>query len=104
VNTETRRRTAGVALDVMARKTAVKGEAATLLLLRPAGKGRAEESLRGERDFLNSVFETADVMLAVLDDRGRIAGINGALERKTGLTLEKAKGKRLEELLPIQPW
>jgi PAS domain S-box-containing protein len=86
VKTETRRQDGGtVALDVMVRKTAINGDAATLILLRPAGKGRAEESLRGERDFLNSVFETADVMLAVLDERGRIAGINGALERKTGL-------------------
>jgi len=103
VETEVRRRDGwSVALDVMVKKTAVDGEAATLTLLRPAGKGRAEESLRGERDFLNSLFETADVMLAVLDERGRIAGINGALERKTGLTLEKVKGKLLEELLPIQ--
>ena len=103
MQTETRRQDGGiVALDVMVRKTAINGEATTLTLLRPAGKGRTEESLRGERDFLNSVFETADVMLAVLDERGRVAGINGALERKTGLTLEKAKGKLLEELLPIQ--
>jgi len=103
VETETRRQDGGaVALDVMVKKTAINGWVATLTLLRPAGKGRAEESLRGERDFLNTVFETADVMLAVLDERGRIAGINGALERKTGLTLEKVKGQLLEELLPIK--
>jgi PAS domain S-box-containing protein len=103
LETETRRQDGGtVALDVMVRKTAIDSGAATLTLLRPAGKGRAEESLRGERDFLNSLFETADIMLAVLDERGRIAGINGALERKTGLTLEKVKGKLLEEALPIQ--
>lgn len=103
IETETRRQDGGtVALDVMLRKTTIDGAAATLTLLRPAGKGRAEQSLRGERDFLNSVFETADIMLAVLDERGRIAGINGALERKTGLTLEKVKGKLLEEALPIQ--
>ncbi len=104
VETEARRRDGSlVVLDVTVRKTVVNGEPVTLALLRPAGKGRVEESLRGERDFMNSIFEAADVMLAVLDERGRIIGANTSLERKSGLPPAKVKGKVLQEVFPIEP-
>jgi two-component system cell cycle sensor histidine kinase/response regulator CckA len=104
VEIEARRRDgATIALDVTMRKTSVGGEPALLTLLRPAGKGRVVEAARDERDFLNSVLESTDLMLAVLDEHGCVASVNGALERATGLTLGQLRGKPLQEALPIEP-
>ncbi len=68
-------------LDVLFRRTSVDGVTGALVILRPPGKGRVEEQLRTQRDFLNSVLETADIMLAVLDERGRITT---SMERWSG--------------------
>jgi PAS domain S-box-containing protein len=104
VKIETRRRDGeSIVLDAIMRKTAIDGEPAMLTVLRPAGKGRVDAALRDERDFLNSVFESVDLMLAVLDERGRVVGVNGALERKTGLTFGQLQGRLLQEALQIEP-
>jgi len=101
---EARRRDGStVKLDISTRKTTIEGRAATLTLLRPIGKGREESMLRAQRDFLNSVLETADVMLVVLDERGRVVSINGALERKTGLTFAQTKGQPFQKLFALEP-
>jgi PAS domain-containing protein len=96
-------RRGGQSLDASFRRTSADSAPGTLVLLRPAGKGRLETQLRNQRDFLNSVLETADVMLAVLDERGRITSINGALERKTGLTPAQLKGQAFQTAFPLEP-
>ncbi|MBI4877474.1 MAG: PAS domain S-box protein [Acidobacteria bacterium] len=104
VETEVRRRDGeSVLLDAAIRKTPINGEPATVVVLRPAGKGRAEESLRRERDFLNAVFEGGDVMIAMLDAQGCVTGINPALERKSGLGPAAVLGRRFRELFKLDP-
>lgn len=104
VEIEARRRDGeSVALDATMRQTAINGEPATLTLLRAAGAGRAEEVVRRERDFLNSVVEKMGLMLAVLDERGCVVGVNGVLEAQTGLSLSQLQGRPLQEALRIEP-
>ncbi len=104
VEVEIRRRDgASQSLDACFRRTPAESAPGTLVLLRAAGKGRLETQLRSQRDFLNSVLETADVMLAVLDERGRITSINGALERKTGLTPAQVKGQLFQTVFALEP-
>lgn len=90
-------------LDVAFRKSSLDGSPATIVLMRPSGKGRVEAMLRSQRDFLNAVMETTDLMLAVLDERGLIVSINGAFERKTGLTLAQLRGKSFQKSFTVEP-
>ncbi|MEI6207442.1 MAG: EAL domain-containing protein [Desulfuromonadales bacterium] len=52
----------------------------------------AEESLQKERDFVESLFETAQVIMLVLDNDGRIERYNPYMEEISGYLLEEVRG------------
>ena len=53
----------------------------------------AKEEQRKERDFIDSIFKTAPVIILVLDDQGRVVTFNPYLEKIRGYKLEEAKGE-----------
>ena len=54
---------------------------------------RAAEELRQERDFAESLIETAQTIVLVLDPQGRIARFNSYMERLSGYRLDEVRGK-----------
>jgi PAS domain S-box-containing protein len=52
-----------------------------------------EKSLQTERDFVESMFETAQVIMLVLDNDGRIKRFNPYLEEISGYCLDEVCGK-----------
>ena len=56
-------------------------------------RNRAEEALRRERDFAESLIETAQAIVMVLDTVGRIVTFNPYMEEVSGYKLEEVKGK-----------
>jgi two-component system sensor kinase FixL len=53
----------------------------------------AEEALRRERDFAESLVETAQVIVLVLDTEGRIVRFNSFMEEISGYSLQEVQGK-----------
>lgn len=56
------------------------------------GRKRSEAALRRERDFAESLIETAQAIVLVLDRSGRILRFNGYFEKLTGYRLEEVAG------------
>ncbi len=54
---------------------------------------RSEEALRTERDFVDSLIETAQVIILVLDSQGRIVRFNPYLEEISGYRLADVQGQ-----------
>jgi PAS domain S-box-containing protein len=54
---------------------------------------RAREALQQERDFAESLIETAQVIILVLDNEGRIVRFNSYMEEISGYRLEEVQGK-----------
>jgi PAS domain S-box-containing protein len=54
---------------------------------------QAEEALRGERDLAESMIETAQVIVLMLDTRGRIVRFNSYMEDLSGYRLDEVKGR-----------
>ena len=54
---------------------------------------RAAEELRQERDFAESLIETAQTIVLVLDVEGRIVRFNPYMERLSGYALDEVRGK-----------
>jgi two-component system cell cycle sensor histidine kinase/response regulator CckA len=54
---------------------------------------RAEEALRKERDFAESLIEMAQVIVLVLNTEGRIVRFNPYLEQLSGYRLEEVQGQ-----------
>ncbi|MBF0108192.1 MAG: PAS domain S-box protein [Magnetococcales bacterium] len=54
---------------------------------------QAESILRKERDFADSLIQTAQTIILVLDTKGRILRINPYMEELAGYTLEEVRGK-----------
>jgi PAS domain S-box-containing protein len=59
-----------------------------------------EALVRRERDFADSLMDTAQVMVLVLDRQGRIRRLNPAGERLTGYTLAQVQGRPFWEVFP----
>jgi PAS domain S-box-containing protein len=59
-----------------------------------------EAMVRKERDFADSLMETAQVMVLVLDRQGRINRLNPAGERLTGYALAQVQGRPFWEVFP----
>ncbi len=68
------------------------------LLLRNLELG--ESMVRQERDFADSLMDTAQVMVLVLDRQGRINRLNPAGERLTGYGLAQVQGRPFWEVFP----
>lgn len=60
---------------------------------RIAERIKAEQELRRERDFAESLIETAPAIVLVLDEQGRIVRINPYMEEISGYHLKDVKGK-----------
>jgi PAS domain S-box-containing protein len=56
-------------------------------------RNRAEEALRRERDFANSIIQTAQAIVLVLDTKGNIVSINRYMEDISGYPLKEVQGK-----------
>ena len=54
-----------------------------------------EEALRKEKDFSESLIDTAQIIILVLDTEGRIIRFNPYMEELCGYKLDDVKGKRL---------
>ena len=54
---------------------------------------RMEEALREERDFAESLIQTAQTVILVLDTEGRIVRYNPYMEELSGYELEETRGK-----------
>jgi PAS domain S-box-containing protein len=54
---------------------------------------QAEEELRGERDFAQSLIDTSQVIVLVLDQMGQIVHFNSYMEELSGYHLEEVQGK-----------
>ncbi len=62
---------------------------------------KAELALQEQRDFAESLLETAQAIILVLDNKGRIVRFNPYLEELTGYTLEEVIGKDwIETFIP----
>ncbi len=61
---------------------------------------RGEAMVRQEREFADSLMETAQVMVLVLDRQGRILRLNPAGERLTGYALAQVQGRLFWEVFP----
>lgn len=53
----------------------------------------ADEALRRERDFAESLVETAQVIVLVLDTAGRIVRFNSFMEETSGYSLQEVQGE-----------
>ena len=60
---------------------------------------QASRSLQEERDFNNSVLNTADALVIVLDRQGRIVRFNRACERMSGYPAEHVLGRLVWEVI-----
>jgi PAS domain S-box-containing protein len=75
----------------------LKGEVNDSLLGRSIAhaleRKRAEEELRSERDFAETLISTAQVVVLLLDTEGRIVRFNPYLEELSGHRLEEVRGR-----------
>jgi hypothetical protein len=60
----------------------------------------SEAMVRRERDFADSLMETVQVMVLILDRQGRIDRLNPAGERLTGYALSQVQGRPFWEVFP----
>ncbi len=64
---------------------------------------KAEDELRLQRDFAQSVFDTAQEIMLLLDKDGRINNFNPYMEEISGYRLEEVRGKDwFDTFLPVQ--
>ena len=77
-----------------------------LWLLRDiTSRKRAEETLQAERDFANSVIESAEAFILVLDKRGHIIRCNQYLYRSSGYEPDALRGQEwYRAFLPQADW
>jgi len=70
---------------------------------RIAERIRVQEELRRERDFAESLIETAPAIILVLDPAGRVVRVNPYMEEVSGYRLEEVRGKDwFRTFLPTQ--
>ena len=76
----------------VAQRTAEITSANERLTTEIAVRRQAEESLREQRDFAESLVETAQTIVLVLDTEGRIVRFNPYMEQISGRRLEEVRG------------
>ncbi|MDH5640412.1 MAG: PAS domain S-box protein, partial [Nitrospira sp.] len=59
------------------------------------------EELRRQREFIETVLETAGALVVVLDRQGKILRFNHACEQTTGYSSEEVTGKIVWDFLPV---
>ena len=60
-----------------------------------------EKALKKERDFIETILNTINALVVVLDTEGRIVLFNHACEKITGYTAEEALGRKVWDFLLI---
>ncbi len=60
---------------------------------------KAQKDLLRERDFIQTIYDTAGALIAVLDPQGRFQHCNRAMELTTGLSCEEMTGRPFGEFL-----
>lgn len=81
----------GICRDISARKRA------------EAALSQAQAALRGERDFITRILQTADALILVLDPAGRILRFNDKCQKVSGFREEEVRGRPFWEcVLPEQ--
>ncbi|MDD4923240.1 MAG: PAS domain S-box protein [Dehalococcoidales bacterium] len=64
-------------------------------------RNKAEEALRQEKDYAQSIVNTAQAIILTLDTKGRIVDFNPYMEEISGYTIEEVRGKNwLNTFLP----
>lgn len=62
---------------------------------------QVELALLNERNFISAILETANALIAVLDEQGRFVHFNQACEQITGYSFEEVQGKYIWDLFLI---
>ena len=78
----------GVTVDITKRKQAEEA-----LRNEIVERQRAQEALRRERDFAENLIQTAQMIVLVLDEEGRIIRYNPYMEEVSGYQLEEVQGE-----------
>ena len=65
-----------------------------------SARQQADETLRGERDFIDAVLEASGGLILVLDEAGRVLRFNRACEQLSGYSSEEMVGQAVWILLP----
>jgi two-component system cell cycle sensor histidine kinase/response regulator CckA len=91
-----------LAVEVTAYLLELDGEEYSCAIARDIGERRAvDDALKREHAFVESLVQTAPVMILVLDADGRVVRFNRYTEQTTGRPLENARGTRwLETFVP----
>lgn len=84
----------GAATDITERKQTEEALRASEKQLRTV-----LEAAHDERNFISAILETANALIAVLDEQGRFVRFNRACEQITGYSFEEIKGKYVWDLL-----
>ncbi len=85
---------AKIPFEVNANKIIYKNKPAVMAILRDiSSRKQAEEELLLQRDFNQSMYNTAQVIMLVLEPDGRISTFNQYMEGISGYKLEEVKGK-----------
>jgi PAS domain S-box-containing protein len=91
---ENRAEAMGRNFDVFAfRVGAPESRRVAVLFTDVSERKRAQEALRGERDFATAVLDTVANFVVVLDPEGSIVRFNGACERATGYSVGEVLGR-----------
>ncbi|UCE60217.1 MAG: PAS domain S-box protein [Phycisphaerales bacterium] len=93
-------------VEVCLKRAVIGGKERILAFIRDITERRqAAEALQTERDFAESLIETAQAIVLVLDPQGRIVRFNPHLEELSGYRLEEVKGKDwFDTFLPERDW
>ncbi|GAB7079060.1 hypothetical protein JCM14635_07330 [Megalodesulfovibrio paquesii] len=74
----------------------------TALFLEVQERRKTQKALQRERDFIQTIFDTAGALIAVMDVNGRLLHCNHAFELVTGYQSQDLKDHPFQELLAIQ--
>ncbi len=91
-------------LDLAVSEVYIGGKRTFMGMLRDVTERKEiEEALRHERDFAESLVETAQVIVLVLDTEARIVRFNHYFEEISGFSLEEVRGKEwFTTFLPLR--
>src|SRR2546429_9625218 len=72
--------------------------------LDPEGLQTVVQRLARERSFLETLFNTIEDGVLVVDEQGRVVYFNQAVTQLVGLKAQDAEGQRLRRYLPDLDW
>lgn len=75
------------------------GDVLAVLVRDVTGERQTELELARQRDFVQALFDSTDILLAVVDESGRIVRWNQAFERMTGFHISEVAGRPFQSAL-----